>query len=189
MGIFEVHTTDTAQGAAVDELRSIEKANGFIPNLYGVFAESPAVLKAYVTLGKIFDESSFSPAERQIIILAVSRYNECRYCIAAHTVVAGMQNVPATAVEAIRRDQPIPDSRLEALRQFATTVVEKRGWVSEAEVTAFLDAGFTKAQILEVVLGVSLKTLSNYANHIADTPLDDAFSPKAWTPGAEKLAS
>ena len=186
---FDVHTKDTVQGAAAEMLGSIEKAYGFVPNLYGIFAESPAVLKAYMSLGKIFDESSFSATERQVIILAVSRFNDCRYCMAAHSVVAGMQNIPDSVIEPIRNNQPIADDKLEALRLFATAVTEKRGWVSESDIRVFLAAGYTKAQILEVVLGVSFKTISNYVNHIADTPLDDAFSPKAWKPEAERLAS
>lgn len=186
---FNIHSQDTAQGVAADMLGDIEKGLGFIPNLYGVFAESAAALKGYVALGKIFDESTFSRTERQIVILAASRFNDCRYCVAAHSVIADIQKVPAVVVDAIRRDQPVADAKLEALRQFTTSVVEKRGWVTEADVSAFLGAGYTRGQILEVVLGVTLKTLSNYVNHIADTPLDDAFSPKAWTPEAERLVS
>jgi len=183
MNIFDVHTTETAPAPAAKMLGEIEKAYGFIPNLYGIFAESPAMLRAYMSLGKIFDESSFSATERQLIILAASRLNECTYCIAAHTIVAGMQRVPTDVVDAIREDRPISDSRLQALRTFTTAVVEKRGWVSEKDVSTFVAAGYSKAQILEVILGVSFKTLSNYTNHMADTPLDEAFEAGAWSPG------
>lgn len=189
MNIFDVHTIDTVQADAAEMLGNIEKAYGFIPNLYGIFAESPTALKAYMTIGKIFDESSFSATERQLIILATSRYNECDYCMAAHTIVAGMQKVPTDVIEAIRDDRPISDSRLEALRTFTTTVVDKRGWLAEEDVVAFLAAGFTKAQILEVILGVSFKTLSNYTNHIADTSVDPAFHAGAWTPVEKRRAS
>ena len=189
MNIFDIHTTETAQAPAAEMLGEIEKAYGFIPNLYGVFAESPAALRAYMILGKILDESSFSATERQLIVLAASRFNECNYCMAAHTVVAGMQKVPTDVVEAIREDRPISDSRLQALRAFTTAVVEKRGWVSDEDVSTFVAAGYSKAQILEVILGVSFKTLSNYTNHIADTPLDAAFEADAWSPLAKQLAS
>jgi alkylhydroperoxidase family enzyme len=100
-----------------------------------------------------------------------------------------MQKVPTDVVEAIREDRPISDSRLEALRVFTTTVVEKQGWLADEDVAAFLAAGFTKAQILEVILGVSFKTLSNYTNHIADTPLDPAFQAAAWAPVEKRRAS
>lgn len=185
---FDIHTIETAEAPAAEMLGNIEKAYGFVPNLYGIFAESPATMKAYMTIGKIFDESSFSVTERQLVILAASRYNECNYCMAAHSVVAGMQKVPADVIEAIREDRPIRDGKLEALRTFTTAIVEKRGRVSERDVSTFLVAGYTKAQILEVILGVTFKTLSNYTNHIADTPLDVAFEPRAWTSGETRLA-
>ena len=109
--------------------------------------------------------------------------------MAAHTVVAGMQKVPTDVIDAVRGDRPIIDHRLEALRLFATAVVEKRGWVSDDDISAFLAAGFSRAQILEVILGVSFKTLSNYTNHVADTLLDKAFETGAWSPAVKRLAS
>ncbi len=186
---FDIHTVETAEPSAAEMLGDINGAYGFIPNLYGIFAESPAALRAYITVGKIFDESSFSATERQLIILAASRYNECNYCMAAHTVVAEMQKVPADVIEAIREDRPISDDRLEALRTFTTAIVEKRGWVSNNDISAFLAEGYSRAQILEVILGVSFKTLSNYTNHVADTPLDAAFEARAWSPAEKRLAS
>ena len=189
MSKFNVHTKETASSESAKLLSNAEKAFGFVPNLLGILAESPAALKAYLTVGQIFDESSFSPTERQIVILAASRFNECHYCVAAHSVVASLQKVPAEVIEAIRNDQPIADGKLEALRAFTTIAVEKRGWASEADIAAFLSAGYSKAQLLEVVLGISFKTLSNYVNHIVDTPLDDAFAAQAWAPESKKLAS
>ncbi len=189
MSQFNVHSKETAPTESAELLATAEKAYGFIPNLLGVMAESPATIKAYLTIGKIFDESSFSATERQVVILAASRFNECDYCIAAHSVVAGMQKVPAAVIDAIRNDQTIDDEKLEALRTFTTAVVEKRGWVSGDNIAAFQAAGYNKAQILEVIVGLSFKTLSNYVNHIAETPLDDAFAARAWTPVADRLAS
>lgn len=181
---FDVHTIETAPAESAQLLGGVEKGFGFVPNLLGAFAESPATLKGYLTLGKLFDQSSFTATERQVVILVASRFNECKYCVAAHSIAAGMHGVPAEVVEAIRNDQPIPDSRLEILRDFTTAVVEKRGWVSELDVDEFIAAGFTRAQVLEVVLGVSYKTLSNYVNHIVDTTVDDAFAPREWHPAA-----
>ncbi len=178
---FIVHTKESANPKSAELLAGVEKAYGFIPNLMGVFAESPSTLGAYLSLGKLLDQSTLSATERQTAILAISRFNGCEYCVAAHSTVAGMQNVPDDVVEAIRTDQPIADARLEALRRFATAVTDRRGWVSQEDVDAFLAAGFTRAQVLEVILAAAFKTLSNYTNHIADTPLDDAFAAKAWT--------
>lgn len=189
MNLFTPHTIDTAPENSVELLTNAEENYGFVPNLLGVFAESPATLKAYRTIGQLFDESSFSLTERQVVILTASRLNECHYCVAAHSTVAGMQKVPADVIEAIRNDLPISDRRLEALRTFTTTIVEKRGWVADEETATFLAAGYTKAQVLEVILGLSFKTLSNYVNHIAEPPLDDAFAQRAWSPVETKLAS
>jgi alkylhydroperoxidase family enzyme len=189
MSNYQVHTKETASPPAADILANAEKSFGFIPNLLGVMAESPVMLKAYLALGKIFDETSFTPTERQVVILTASRFNDCRYCMAAHSVVAGMQNIPADVVDAIRNDLPIADGRLETLRQTVTTAIDQRGWLSEDDQDAFLAAGYTRAQLFEVILGISYKTLSNYVNHIADAPLDNAFASGAWAPVEIRLAS
>jgi len=180
MSQFVVHEKQSAPEGSQRLLEQAESEFGFLPNLLGVLAESPAALKAYLQLGKIFDESSFSPAERQVAILAVSRFNGCEYCVAAHSAISGMQKVPEQAIEAIRQDRPIEDRSLEALRKFTTTVVDRRGWISEHDIAEFEEAGFDRAQVLEVILAISFKTLSNYINHFAETPLDDAFRAREW---------
>ena len=179
---FTVHTIDTAPKESVALLQGAQKAFGFVPNLIGVLAESPAVVEAYLALTRIFDKSSLTAVERQVAILAISRYSECDYCMAAHSVIASMQQVPADVIQAIRDDQPISDPKIEALRKFATTLVDKRGWLSDDDVAAFQFAGYANAQMLEVIAAASLKTLSNYANHLAETPLDDSFASRAWQP-------
>mgnify|MGYP002785947432 FL=1 len=115
------------------------------------------------------------------MLLTVSAVNGCDYCVAAHTVIAGMQQVPAPVVAAIRDDAPLDDPKLETLRRFTAAVVTSRGWPDAADLESFTAAGYGAQQALEVVLGVGMKTLSNYTNHIAGTPLDDAFRPAAWT--------
>ncbi len=186
---FKVHTIESAPEASKPTLEKAQKTLGFVPNLYGVFAESPAMLEAYATLGGIFDRStSFTATERQVVLLTAIFENECDYCMAAHSTIAGMQRVPDDVVQALRRGEPIPDVRLEALSAFARKVVRERGWVSEGDVQAFLDAGFTRAQLLEVILGIGMKILSNYANHIARTPVDEAFQANAWTPPSKVSA-
>lgn len=188
MSNYQVHTKETAPPASAELLAKAEKAYGFIPNLLGVMAESPALIKAYMEIGKIFEQSSFTATERQVVILTASRFNECRYCMAAHSVVAGMQNIPADVIEAIRSDEPIADTRLETLRKTVTILVEQRGWLPEEDTATFFAAGYTKAQLLEVIVGISYKTLSNYVNKVAEAPLDDAFVSGAWAPVEKRLA-
>lgn len=181
---YTVHSIDSASAPAKDILAAAKKNLGFVPNLFGVMAEAPALLKAYATLSGIFDETSFNATERQVVLLVVSYENNCGYCIAAHSAIAGMQRVSNDVVKAIRDGQPISDTKIEALRRFAVAVVKSRGWPSATDTQEFLAAGYGRQQVLEVVLGVGMKTLSNYANHIAKTPLDQAFTSVAWSKAA-----
>ncbi len=152
-------------------------------NLTGVMRKPLATLitRSYTTLSAIFDEASLTPTERQVVRLTASSENGCGYCMAAHSTIARMQGVTEDVVGAIRQGTEIPEARLEALREFTREVVGRRGWVNQETVQGFLDAGYTRAHVLDVVLGVGLKTLSNYANHMAGTPLDAAFEPNAWS--------
>ena len=181
MNGFEVYNPENAPEGSRKLLERTLENTGFIPNLIGGMAVAPSLAEGYMKLAGIFAKSSFDATEQQIVLLAISRYNGCEYCMAAHSSIASMQNVPQGIIDAMRDDAPIADGRLEALRQFATAVVDQRGWVEETMVKAFLDAGFTRQQVGEVILGVGLKTMSNYFNHIAETELDEAFRPTAWT--------
>lgn len=178
---FPVHTPGTAPAASARQLEQAQKKLGFVPNLYAVLADAPAALESYFSLGAIFDKTSLTPTERQIVLLAVSRTNGCTYCMAAHTVVARMQSVQEAVIEALRSGHPIAEAKLEALRAFTTAVVRKRGELDAEDLESFLGAGYSRAQILEVIVGVAMKTISNYTNHIASTPLDAAFAPAAWS--------
>jgi len=187
LSTFPVHTKESAPPAVLPVIDAVEKKFGFLPNLIAVMATSPALAEAYVTLSGIFGKTDLTPAEQQIVLLAVSRFNECHYCMAAHSVAADMNKVPAEVTDALRADQPLPDARLEALRQFATQVVAKRGWIDDLDLQTFTAAGYAPAQAMDVLVGVAVKTLSNYTNHIAATPLDAAFQHRAWAvPNATK---
>lgn len=181
MSRFTTHTLETAPAEGRETLQAVNKAYGFIPNLIANMVESPAAAKAYTTLTGIFEETSFSPTEQQVVQLTISRLNGCEYCVAAHSTIAGMQNVDEDIVAAIRDDKPIADDKLEALRQLVQKLDKKRGWLDDNDIEAFEKAGYTKEQVLDVVLGVAMKTISNYTNHITGTELDDAFKKTAWS--------
>ena len=99
-----------------------------------------------------------------------------------------MQQIPADVIEAIRNDDPIADARLETLRKTVSALVEQRGWLSEEDTAEFFAAGYNKAQLLEVIVGISYKTLSNYVNKVTEAPLDDAFVSGVWAPVEKRLA-
>lgn len=178
---FTVHTHETAPENSKSVLQNVEKAYGFLPNLIAIFAESPAAAEAYPALSGFFDKSGFTPTERQIVLMTNNRLNNCTYCMAAHTTISKMQSVPDDVLQALRDGTALADPKLEALRVFSIKMNENRGFVEKADLDAFLAAGYTKANVLEVVLGMALKVMSNYTNHVANTPLDDAFKAAEWS--------
>lgn len=179
---FQIRVLDVeaAPAAARNMLKAAHDKFGFVPNLLGVMANAPALLEGYLALSTIFDKTSLSPTERQIILLATSYDNGCDYCMAAHTAIAGMQHVDQGVIQAMRENTPIGDAKMEALRSFARETSRSRGWPSAKAVSAFTAAGYSPTNALEVVLGVGMKTLSNYTNHFAETPLDKSFAPLKW---------
>lgn len=178
---FTRHTIETAPTNSQPIIEDVKKAMGFLPNLLATMAESPAMLEAYTTLAGIFDKTNLSETERQIILMTNNRLNGCIYCMAAHTTISQMKGVPAGVVTALRENTPIADEKLEALRVFAEMINTSRGWPEESDLQAFLAAGYNEENVLEVILGTSLKVLSNYTNHVAATPLDDPFAKNAWS--------
>lgn len=186
---FVVHTAQTALAPAGEKLAQIGKAWGFVPNLHGVLAESPETLEGYDTLFGLVGKTTLTPIEQQVAFLAVNYENECEYCMAGHTALAGMAKVPAPIVAALREGEAVADARLEALRRFAAAVTRQRGDVGEAAVAAFLAAGFTRRNVLEIVLIVATKTISNYTNHIARTPNDAFMANTAWTAPSRRVAA
>lgn len=178
---FRTHTLESAPADAKPIMQAALKGYGFVPNLYATMAEAPTILEGYTTLATIFGKTALSETERQIILMTNNRLNGCAYCMAAHTTLSQMAGVPEDVVEALRNDTPIGDTKLEALRQFAIVINESRGWPTEQQVERFLQAGYTRQTVLEVILGTALKTMSNYTNHVAETDLDPAFSKNAWS--------
>jgi uncharacterized peroxidase-related enzyme len=184
---FALHDTNTAPGASADILNGVQKAWGFVPNLHRVLAdESPAALEAYSTLWGIAEKTSFTPQERNIVYLAVTYENECTYCMAGHTNLSRMAKVDDGAIAAVREGRPIADPKLEALRQFAAKITRQRGFVSEADVAAFKAAGYDNRAVLDVLVLAATKLISNYTNHLPQTP-NDAFMKGAEWSALDKL--
>jgi AhpD family alkylhydroperoxidase len=188
MRSLNIHDEPSAPAAARPALEAVKAACGMIPNMLGALAESPAALEGYLSLSRIFDTAGFTPLERQVVLLTVSIENACHFCIAAHSAASADAKLDASVIEAVRKSQPLRDARLEGLRLFTRRMVRERGFVSDADVTVFLNAGWDKSAILGVILGIALKTISNYTNHVAETPLNSSYKPFAWAPSTRDCA-
>ncbi len=175
-------TVEAAQGKARTLLEGAQEKFGFIPNMYRAMANEPALFETYMSSYDLFrQECGFSPVEQEVIFLTISRANACEYCVAAHSFVADkMSKVPPEVTDAIRDGRVISDPKLEALREFTSRMVASRGRPSEPEVQAFSRAGYSERQILGIILAISVKTLSNYTNHVFHTEPDAMFASRAW---------
>ena len=175
--LFEPLTIATAPEASKPILEKIQKSFGFIPNLMANFANSPTVLEGYMTLESIYEKGTFRPAERQLILLAASLENGCDYCIAAHsTVLRRFLKAPSELVDAVRANSPVADPKQNALVKLVREIVRERGHASKDTVDGFLAAGYSRDQVMELLLGVALKTISNYLDHLSPTKIDAAFA-------------
>ncbi len=177
---FPIHTAETAPGSAGATLGAVQSGWGFVPNLHATLANAPVALEAYGTLFELAGRTSLSPAAQQVAFLAVSAIHECEYCVSGHSVLARNAGLDAAAIEALREGGRLADPKLEALRSYVAALVNLRGRVPPAEMAAFLAAGHTPAQALELLVVVAAKTISNYANHLAGTPLDPFMARTAW---------
>ncbi len=174
-------TDATATGAAKDILESTQANLGFVPNMYRTMANSSGYLSTYATGYKAFrQDSGFTAKEQETIFLVISRGNGCDYCTAAHSMIADkVSKLDSETLNALRSGAPLADAKLQALAEFTAHVFETRGMITRARAAAFLEAGFAEKQIMEVVLAISVKILSNYSNHIFHTDLDDVFAAYA----------
>lgn len=177
---FTLYDHDAAPEDSKPLLAKSQADFGMIPGLHAVMAEAPGLLEGYQKLHQLFLDTSFSKEEQTVVWQTINVEHACHYCVPAHTAIANMMGVDAAVTEALRNQTPLPTGKLERLRAFTLEIVRGRGHVDPASVDGFLAAGFTKRQVLEIVLGVAQKVMSNYTNHIARTPVDKPFQKYAW---------
>ena len=176
---LEPMTAETAAPQAAEILRATEKRMGFVPNMYRMMANDPAIISGYMAAYEAFRETGgFTPAEQETVFLTISRINGCTYCLAAHSMIADRKSgVPEGSLKALREGGPLPDAKLDALARFTVAMVETRGNPGKAAVADFLGAGFETRHVLAIVVAMAAKTFSNTVNHLAATEVDDAFAP------------
>ncbi len=183
------HTAETAPSASQEILRVLQKGFGFVPNLFAQISEAPQSLQAYLDLRTHFERCSLTPVEQQVVALAASVEHRSAFCVAAHSYAARtLVQMPALVLDALREGRELPDAKLNVLANFTRELVRNRGRVDAAGMHAFLAAGYLKQHVLDVVLGVTLKTFTNYASHIVNAQPNQEFESERWTPPEHKSA-
>lgn len=181
---FQLHTVDTAPEGSRERLAQLEATRGSIGSMFGALAASPAMLNGYLDLGgRLMGDGVLSRADQTWVMLTASREQGCRYCVPVYSRAAEQQGLDAETVRSIRNGEPVADPRAAALSDITAALVRQRGQVSDETVQAFLDAGFGHAELLEVLGGIALKTITNYLTQFASVPLDDGLVAYAWAPG------
>ncbi len=179
---LKLKTIENADKISSTLLENAQKKMGMIPNMYSGMANNTALLKGYIASYTSFRENSgFTPQEQEVVFLSVAYENNCDYCMAAHSFVGdNMTKVPTEVTDAIRNNTEISDAKLKALSAFSKVMTTTRGLPSQEETNAFLNAGYTEENILGVIAGIGVKTMSNYFNHFFRTEVDVAFQSRAW---------
>ena len=177
---FPLLDETTAPNGVLEALETTRKNFGMIPNVEKVMASAPQLLAGYAHLWDLFNTTSLTPIERQVVYMTANFENECNYCIPWHSMLAKNAGMKASEIDALRSGAPLADPKLEALRGFARSLIANRGKASETDLRQFFDAGFSDAQALEVILGLAIKLISNYTNSVAGTPLDPEVEHLRW---------
>ncbi len=172
---FNLYKLQNAPNKSIPLLEGSMKDFGMIPNLHAILAESPELLQAYKNLHQLFSNSSLDAEEKTVVWQTINIEHGCHYCIPAHTAIAQMMKVDQKLIDALRNSSPMPTEKLQVLHNTTLSLLRNRGKLSQEDSESFFQAGFNNQQLLEVVLGISQKVISNYVNHLANTPVDDAF--------------
>lgn len=180
MSEFKRHTPESAPQESKAFLEASQKEMGSVPVLYAVMAESPEILSAYQQLHQQFTATSFDNEELTVVWQTINVEHDCQYCVPAHTAIANMMKVDPMITEALRNKTSLPTKKLQALHEFTLAVVRQRGFVTKEQLADFFAAGYAQKQVLEVILGLSQKVISNYVNHVAETTVDPLFEQFAW---------
>lgn len=175
-------STEEAPVEVQSSLKFFEDRAGYLPNLLRILANAPAALESYLTVGRINAKASLDLAEREAIQITAAATHGCGFCVAGHTVAAYEKaKLDQDTVLALRTLQPVKDPKIAAVADFTRAVIRSRGAVTDEELTQLRNAGFGDGAALEVILGVSLATLSNFANNLGQAPLNSELKPYEWS--------
>ena len=172
--------TTTASEASQPFVQKALANNGFLPNLIGVLANAPAALETYLTVSGINGKAGLSLPEREVVQLTAAKVHGCDFCLAGHAAVATKKaGLSREVTLQLQQGLPTGDACLDAVQTFTRAVIATRGDVADDELAQFKAAGFDDGQALDVVLGVSLATLCNFANNLAKPAINPELQPFA----------
>ncbi len=157
-------------------LTEVETKLGFVPTLFKEMSVSPAALLVYLSTNETLSHGSLSPREQQAVQLTVSSVNGCPYCQAVHEWIGRKVGIPAADLETIREGGEPADEGLATVVRATRQLLEKKGWLETSTLRALVQQGISRARLYEIIALVGLKTISNYINHIAHTPIDEQFA-------------
>jgi uncharacterized peroxidase-related enzyme len=181
MSRLPLQTIESAPADSKPYLEKAQRNNGFLPNLVASLANAPVALETYLTVAEINGRSTLTLAEREAVQITAAAIHGCGFCVAGHTAAALKKaQLAPPVVDALRQGDPVPDAKLNAVANFTRAVIASRGAVSDNELATFRAVGYTDASALEVVLGVSLATLCNFANNLAQNPLNPELAAYRW---------
>ena len=172
---FTLYTAENAPEESKPLMADSVAAFGMVPNLHAVMAEAPTLLKGYQVLHDLFQKTSFNAEELTVVWQSINVEHECHYCVPAHSAIAASMKVDQDIVDALVNKTTLANPKLEALRETTLAMVRDRGVISDEQIEKFFAAGYGKQQLLEIIVGLSQKVMSNYTNHLADTPVDAPF--------------
>jgi uncharacterized peroxidase-related enzyme len=176
-----LRTTDDAPDSTKPALIAAEKSNGYLPNLLRILANAPVALETYLKVSGINARGSLSVAEREAVQITAAAIHGCAYCVAGHSALAEKKaRLDKVMINQLRERTRVSDPRLDGVARFTEAVITSRGDVSDDELARFKSAGFSDQAALEVVLGVSLATLCNFANNLAHGPLNEELKAYRW---------
>jgi alkylhydroperoxidase family enzyme len=183
MNTYPIHTIDSAPDGARQALAGLQHAFGLVPNLAATMANSPPLVNAFVAASGQFGGASFTGGERQVLLLTNAVANTCTWAVAFHSTMALKEGIATADVDAIRHRRLPSDPRLAALSTVTSQLIEKRGHLDDSETKAFTAAGFDELQLFEVITGVAISAMANYAGNLAQPPLEEPFKAQAWGDG------
>ncbi len=171
MSRLNVVTAETANAEQKGLLDAIESQLGVVPNFLKVFANSPAALRAFLGLHGIAGEGSLDAKTRERIALALAQQNACQYCVSAHTAIGRKAGLSGTEIEANRLGTS-QDAKAAAAVRFARSLAEHSGEVTTAEIAEVRDAGYSDAQIVEIIMHVGMNILTNILGKASQVEID-----------------